>query len=90
EAIATICVVNLATAIPQAPAGLGAFEAAAEQMLVLFGVGATTAFGFTIVMHSVIFFPVVVVGIFSLWRMNLPLLNRRAAQTRVASVEPVI
>ena len=73
-AIATICAVNLVTAIPLAPGGLGAFEAAAEQMLVLLGVEGTKAFGITIVIHAVIFFPVVVVGLFALWRMNLPLL----------------
>jgi uncharacterized protein (TIRG00374 family) len=89
-AIATICVVNLATAIPQAPAGVGAFEAAAEQMFILFGVATTTAFGITIVLHAVIFFPVVVVGLFSLWRMNLPLLASRIPTRAVTSVEPAI
>ena len=73
-ALATICAVNLVTAIPLAPAGLGAFEAGAEQMLILLGVSGTSAFGITIVIHAVIFVPVVIVGLFALWRMNLPLL----------------
>lgn len=72
-AIATICVVNLATAVPQAPAGLGAFEAAAEGALVLLGVDSTTAFGTTVVLHAVLFFPVVAVGLACLWRTDLSL-----------------
>ena len=79
-AIATICVVNLATAIPQAPGGLGAFEAAAQGFLILLGTSATTAFGITIVLHAVLFFPVVVVGLLALWRMELPLLAPRAGR----------
>ncbi len=88
SAITTICVVNLATAVPLAPAGLGAFEAVAERMLVLLGVATTTAFGMTIVLHAVLFFPVVVVGLFFLWRTGLTFghLWRRA---RVRSAHPV-
>jgi uncharacterized protein (TIRG00374 family) len=72
-AVATICVVNLATAVPQAPAGLGAFEAAAEGMLILLGVESTTAFGITVVLHAVLFFPVVLVGLAFLWKADLSL-----------------
>ncbi len=79
-AIATICVVNLATAIPQAPGGLGAFEAAAQGFLILLGTSATTAFGITFVLHAVLFVPVVVVGLLALWRMELPLLAPRVTQ----------
>jgi uncharacterized protein (TIRG00374 family) len=74
-ALAMICLVNLATAIPQAPAGLGAFEAVASQSLVLLGVPGTLAFGVTIVLHAVLFAPVVVVGLFCLWRMNLSIIE---------------
>jgi uncharacterized protein (TIRG00374 family) len=66
--LVTICVVNLATAVPLAPAGLGAFEAVTQRMLTLAGVGLTPAFGITLLLHSVLFFPVVVVGMFFLWR----------------------
>lgn len=72
-AVAAICVVNLATAVPQAPAGLGAFEAAAEGALVFLGVDPTTAFGITVALHAVLFFPVVVVGLVFLWRADLSL-----------------
>jgi uncharacterized protein (TIRG00374 family) len=66
--LTSICVVNLATAVPLAPAGLGAFEAAAQRMFVLFGASLTAAFGVTILLHAVLFFPVVVVGLACLWR----------------------
>ena len=38
----------------------------------------TTAFAITLVIHAVIFFPIVIVGLFSLWKMNLPLLARHS------------
>jgi glycosyltransferase 2 family protein len=66
--LTAICVVNLATAVPLAPAGFGAFEAIAQRLLVLVGVGVTPAFGITILLHSVLFFPVVIVGLAFLWR----------------------
>lgn len=72
-AVAAICIVNLATAVPQAPAGLGAFEAAAEGALVLLGAESTQAFGITVVLHAVLFFPVVVVGLAFLWKADLSL-----------------
>jgi uncharacterized protein (TIRG00374 family) len=93
-AIATICVVNLATALPQAPGGLGVFDIAAQQMFRLFitlvvapdpGRVAAVASGITIVLHAVIFVPVVVVGLWCLWRMNLPLLAPRSALGRNVS-----
>lgn len=72
-AVAAICIVNLATAVPQAPAGLGAFEAAATGALVLLGAESTRAFGITVVLHAVLFFPVVVVGLAFLWKADLSL-----------------
>lgn len=72
-ALAAICVVNLATAVPLAPAGLGAFEVAALAVFGLLGLPAATAAGVTIVLHAVLFLPVVVVGLAFLWRLNLSL-----------------
>jgi uncharacterized membrane protein YbhN (UPF0104 family) len=71
--VTSICVVNLATAVPLAPAGLGAFEAAAQRMFVLLGASLTAAFGVTILLHAVLFFPVVVVGMVCLWRAGFTL-----------------
>jgi uncharacterized protein (TIRG00374 family) len=73
SALTTICVVNLATAVPLAPAGLGAFEAVAARMFVLLGITATTAFGMTILLHAVLFFPVVIAGLIFLWRAGFSL-----------------
>jgi uncharacterized protein (TIRG00374 family) len=73
--LTSICVVNLATAVPLAPAGLGAFEAAAQRMFVLLGASLTAAFGVTILLHAVLFFPVVVVGLACLWRAGFSLVH---------------
>lgn len=72
-ALAAICVVNIATAVPLAPAGLGAFEVAAVAMLTLLGVNDTIAAGVTIVLHAVLFVPVVIAGLIFLWRLDLTL-----------------
>jgi uncharacterized protein (TIRG00374 family) len=64
----SIGAVNLATAIPLAPAGLGAFEAVAEQSFVFAGLASTTAFAVAIVLHTVLFVPVVLAGLLFLWR----------------------
>lgn len=87
-AMAAICVVNLATAVPLAPGGLGAFEVAAVAIFSLLGVTGTVAAGITIVLHAVLFLPVVVAGLVFLWRLNLSLdsLWTGARQPRVAPV----
>jgi|GEM_PF-5152847 len=71
-AVVAICVVSLATAVPPAPAGLGAFEVAAVLIFELFGVPNATAIGLTVVLHIVLFLPVVVFGLFCLWRLDVP------------------
>ena len=72
-AIAAICVVNLATAVPLAPGALGVFEVAALTMLELLGTTHAAAATVTIVLHAVLFVPVVLVGLCFLWRLNLSL-----------------
>lgn len=72
-AIAAICIVNLATAVPLAPAGLGAFEVAAVAVFTLLGMSETMAAGVTIVLHAVLVVPVVAAGLIFLWRLNLSL-----------------
>ncbi len=87
-AVAAICVVNLATAVPLAPSGLGAFEAAAVAIFSLLGVTQAVAAGMTIVLHAVLFLPVVVAGLIFLWRLNLSLgsLWTDARQHRASAV----
>lgn len=72
-ALAAICIVNLATAAPLAPAGLGAFEVAAMAVFSLLGLPEVGAAGITIVLHTVLFLPVVLLGLIFLWRLNLSL-----------------
>lgn len=72
-ALAAICVVNLATAVPLAPGGLGAFELAAVAIFSVLGITGTLAAGITVVLHAVLFLPVVVVGLIFLWHLDLSL-----------------
>lgn len=79
-AVATICLVNLVTAIPAAPGNVGTFEATAVATFVAFSIESSLASSLAIAIHLVVFVPVIVVGLLLLWRENLSLadISRRA------------
>jgi glycosyltransferase 2 family protein len=56
-----------AIAIPAGPAGVGVFEASVQAALVAYGVNASTALSYAIVLHAVNFFPVILVGLVCSW-----------------------
>ncbi|MEA2641626.1 MAG: glycosyltransferase 2 family protein [Chloroflexota bacterium] len=73
-------VANLATLVPSSPGYIGTFDLALRQVLVgVFGNAGEEADGFTIVVHLALIVPVVVVGLFFVWRedLSLPELRRR-------------
>jgi len=59
---------GLVMVIPSAPAALGTFELAGVALLGVLGVGEALAFSFTLVMHLVLYAPLLVVGLILLWR----------------------
>jgi uncharacterized protein (TIRG00374 family) len=63
-------VVNLATTLPSAPGYIGTFEVGARVLEAL-GVDYGLAFGYTIVLHAALWFPITVVGAFYAWRLGL-------------------
>ncbi|MCC6627001.1 MAG: flippase-like domain-containing protein [Chloroflexi bacterium] len=71
--VIAICLVNLATSLPLAPAGLGAFELALVALLTLAGVPETTGAPLTLALHGVLFLPVVVAGLLCVWGWGLSL-----------------
>ena len=58
---------NLATSVPAAGGGVGAFEVAAAATLTLLGAEASAAGAYTIVVHAALLLPVTLLGFVFLW-----------------------
>jgi glycosyltransferase 2 family protein len=63
-------VVNLTTTLPSAPGYIGTFEVGARVLEAL-GVDYGLAFGYTIVLHAALWFPITVLGAFYVWRLGV-------------------
>jgi uncharacterized protein (TIRG00374 family) len=63
-------VVNLTTTLPSAPGYIGTFEVGARVLEAL-GVDYGLAFGYTIVLHAALWFPITVLGAFFVWRLGV-------------------
>jgi uncharacterized protein (TIRG00374 family) len=61
-------VVNLATTIPSSPGYVGTFDLPGIKILQNYGVVATTAAAYTLVLHGALWFPITIVGAFYMWR----------------------
>lgn len=64
-------VVNLFTTIPSAPGYVGTFDAPGIQVLKNFGVTASTATAYTIVLHVALWLPVTLLGLFYMSRESV-------------------
>jgi hypothetical protein len=56
-----------AITLPSAPAGVGVFEASIQAALIAYGVSASTALSYAVVLHAINFLPIIVIGIASSW-----------------------
>jgi uncharacterized protein (TIRG00374 family) len=63
-------VVNLTTTLPSAPGYIGTFEVGARVLEAL-GVEYGLAFGYTIVLHAALWFPITALGAFFVWRYGV-------------------
>jgi uncharacterized protein (TIRG00374 family) len=72
--------VGLGVAIPSAPGYIGVFHAAATIALTIFGVPATAAFGYALLLHASSMLPIIVVGWVYLLREHLSLADATRAQ----------
>lgn len=82
-------VANLATLVPSSPGYVGTFDVALKTVLeTWFGASAGTAAGYTLVVHAMLIVPVVLAGLYFLWRENLSLPELgRYRSTRTVVVE---
>lgn len=55
-------IVNLATTIPSAPGYVGTFDTPGIAVLTAYGVERSLAFGYTIVLHAALWFPITILG----------------------------
>lgn len=71
-----------AVMIPASPGFVGTYHAACVYGLLAFGVSREEALSIAIVIHGINFFPVIIAGLFSLWKANLSLgaLGKRAGK----------
>lgn len=69
----TLAVANLGTLVPSSPGYVGTFDALAIFTLVFFGVARELATSYTIVLHTALLLPVVLLGFYYLWRESLSL-----------------
>jgi hypothetical protein len=63
-------VVNLTTTLPSAPGYIGTFEVGARVLEAL-GVDYGLAFGYTIVLHAALWFPITILGAYYVWRLGV-------------------
>jgi len=64
---------NLALSIFASPGGVGPFELATREVLVLHSVGSASASAYAIALHVLLLAPVIVVGFVLLWTMHISL-----------------
>lgn len=64
-------VVNLATTLPAAPGYIGTFDAPGIAILIAFGVDATLAASYTLVLHAALWLPITLLGFIYMGRESL-------------------
>jgi len=69
----TVVIVNIGILIPSAPGYIGAFEFFCVSALAIFNVGKSAALSYAIVLHTVLFIPITLIGIYYFGRENLNL-----------------
>jgi hypothetical protein len=81
---AVFLIVYFGTALPNAPANVGAYQFFCVLGLRLFGVDKTLATGFSIVVFILLTLPLIVVGFFAMARSGLTIRTLREDLRRIA------
>jgi len=56
-----------AITLPSGPAGIGVFEASIQAALIAYGVSASTALSYAVVLHAINFLPIILMGAAASW-----------------------
>ncbi len=62
---------NLAISVPSSPGGVGPFEFFAKRSAILFGVSDGLATAYAVALHALLLFPVIALGLYFLWAIDL-------------------
>ncbi len=65
-----VAAANLALSIFASPGGVGPFELATREILVLYNVGSASASAYAIALHALLLVPVIILGFALLWSMH--------------------
>jgi hypothetical protein len=65
-----VAAANLALSVFASPGGVGPFELATREVLVLYGVGSAAASAYAIALHALLLAPVIILGFALLWSMH--------------------
>ncbi len=82
---------NLLIAVVATQGGVGPFEFLTQQTAIYFGVGSGLASAYAVALHALLLIPVIALGLYFLWAINLSLgevLRGRAAQAKPATLQP--
>jgi hypothetical protein len=79
---------NLALSIFASPGGVGPFELATREVLVLYSVSSAAASAYAIALHALLLAPVIVVGIALLWSSQMSLRQLLGLEAPQASANP--
>jgi len=71
--------IGFGVALPASPGFVGVFEAATRATLAIYGIDATRAVSYAVAYHVTTFFPITLLGLYSLSRLRLHLAELRAA-----------
>ncbi len=74
-AVFMLVVIHIGVAIPSAPGRIGPFQAAVMLGLAPFGVPATAALGYSVLLYLVVFVPISLAGCLLLWQEHVSLLR---------------
>jgi glycosyltransferase 2 family protein len=83
EVVFVTCVINLGAAVPSSPGFIGTFQWLSVASLGVFGVGRTSAFAFSILMHAIWYVPTTLAGGILAVRSGLSWRRSAAPEPRV-------
>ena len=79
---------NLAIAVIATQGGVGPFEFVTQQTLIYFGVESGVASAYAVALHALVLIPVIIVGFYFLWSINLSLGDVLRGRSAAASAVP--
>ncbi len=88
SALVIIVFTSVGLMIPAGPAGVGTFHAFCQEGMAFMGVTMGEGLGYAILIHTVSFAVIAVLGIYYLWKENLKLMDLQGASSTLENEEP--